>query len=142
MTTGCGRGGQTLQQLCYAIKSAAYDTELTDAQWTLVQPMLPPPQHLGRPRTNLRRILNALLYVAKAGCQWRLLPKEFPAWQTDYHVFGKWTREHVWGPLVVKRTFGWLMRHRRLARDYETSTASAEDFVLFALIRIQIRRLV
>ena len=62
--------------------TACYPTDLTDAQWTLVEPLLPPPQPLGRPRTDLRRILNALLYVAKAGCQWRRRPKEFPAWQT------------------------------------------------------------
>lgn len=71
------------------MKIAVYDTCLTDAQWTLTAPMLPPPQGLGRPRTNLHRILNALLYVAKAGCPLRLLPKEFPAWHTVYHVLRK-----------------------------------------------------
>lgn len=259
------------------MKIAVYDTDLTDAQWLLVEPLLPPPRRLGRPRTDRRRILNALLYVAKAGCQWRSLPKEFPVWQTVYQVFRKWARERVWEGLndrlrarvraqagrrarptaaildsqsvksdphggavgydaakqikgrkrhllvdtmglllgvhvtpastpervgaqallarvlpwfvwlrilwvdagytgadfaawvrgrrpklgvevvkrsapvhgfkvlprrwVVERTFGWLMRHRRLVRDYETTTASAEAFVLLAMIRIQIRRL-
>ena len=84
------------------MKTAVYDTDLTDAQWTLVEPLLPPPQHLGRPRTDLRRILNALLYMAKAGCHWRLLPKEFPTWQTVYHVFRKWAREHVWEALNAR----------------------------------------
>ena len=81
------------------MKFTAYDTDFMDAQSTLVVPMPPPPQHLGRPRRDLRRILNALLYVAKAGCQWRLLPKEFPARQTVYPVFRKWASEHVWKAL-------------------------------------------
>jgi transposase len=55
------------------MRIAAYDTDLTDARWELVEPMLPPPQHLGRPRTDQRRILQALLHVAKAGGQCRLL---------------------------------------------------------------------
>jgi len=84
------------------MKIAAYDTDLTDDQWTLVEPMLPPPRHLGPPRTDLRRVLNALLYVAKAGCQWRLLPKEFPAWQTVYPVYRKWARQHVWESLNAR----------------------------------------
>jgi putative transposase len=84
------------------MKIAAYDTDLTDAQWTLMEPMLPPPRHLGRPRTDLRRVFNALLYVAKAGCQWRLLPKEFPVWQTVCQVFRKWAREHVWEALNAR----------------------------------------
>ena len=238
---------------------------------------MPAAKKLGRKRTSLRKILNALLYIAKAGCQWRLLPVDFPPWQTVYAMFRKWITEGVWevlnarlrarvrakagkrcrptaaildsqsvrssphggevgydagkkikgrkrhilvdtmGPLlgvkvtpastperagallllaplllwfpwlrklwvdggyaghefsdwvrglrrkldvevvkrsdtakgfqllahrwVVERTFGWLMRHRRLVRGHETSTKSAEAFVLIAMIRIQLRRL-
>ena len=266
MTTGCGRGVKTERQLCQAMKIADHDTDLTDARWTLVEPMLPPPRHLGRPRTDLRCILNALLDAAKAGCQWRLLPKEFPAWQRVYPVFRKWTRAHIgealnarlralvrgrigkrprptaaildsqgvksdphggglghdaakkikgrkrhlrvdtlglwlgvhvtpallarvlpgsaWLRLLwvdgghtgtafaacihdlrpklavtvvkrsdkangftvlarrwfIERTFGWLLRHRRLVPDHETSTSSAKAFVLLAMIRVPIRR--
>ena len=259
------------------MKIAYYETDVTEVQWELIEPMLPPAKKLGRKRTSLRRILDALLYIAKAGCQWRLLPVDFPPWQTVYAMFRKWITEGVWevlnarlrarvrakagkrcrptaaildsqsvrssphggevgydagkkikgrkrhilvdtlglllgvkvtpastperagamlllspllfwfpwlrklwvdagytGPQfadwvrglrpmldvevvkrsdtakgfqllahrwVVERTFGWLMRHRRLVRDHETSTSSAEAFVLIAMIRIQLRRL-
>jgi len=256
---------------------ASYASDLTDAQWTVLQPMLPPPSKRGRPPIDRRRIINALLYIAKAGVQWRLLPHDFPAWQTVYHVFRKWTVDNTWealnaqlratvrnsvgkrcrptaaildsqsvksdphggvvgydaakrikgrkrhllvdtlglllgieitaadvperdgaqtlltrvlswcswlrlmwvdsgysGPAfaqwvraqrpklavevvkrsddmkgfqilprrwVVERTFGWLMRHRRLVRDYETTESSAAAWTYIAMIRIQLRRL-
>jgi len=255
----------------------AYATDLTDAQWELIKPMLPPARRRGRPRTDLRRVLNALLYVVKAGCPWSLLPRDFPPGKTVYHIFRRWVRDRVWpalnarlralvraragkrsrptaaildsqsvksdphggvvgfdgakrikgrkrhllvdtlglvlgvkvtaantseragarlllagvlgwlswlrliwadagyaGPAlaqwvrdcrpllelqivprrggahrfqatahrwIVERTFGWLMQNRRLVRDYETSTDSAEAFVYLALIRLQLRRL-
>lgn len=78
------------------MKDACYDTDLTDAQWHLFQPHLPKAARRGRPRTDLRRILNAALYVVKSGCPWRLLPKTFPPWQTVYHVFRRWCRDGTW----------------------------------------------
>jgi transposase len=259
------------------MKIAFYDTSLTDDQWALIEPMIPQAKKLGRPRTDPRRILDAVLYVVKGGIQWRLLPSDFPSWKTVYHVFRKWTLDHTWEALnarlrahvrategkrsqptaaildsqsvksdphggavgydaakrikgrkrhllvdtlglilgihvtaadvperegaqgllertllwftwlrllwvdggysgagfadwvktlrpklevqvvkrtdnlrgfkvlprrwVVERTFGWLMRHRRLVRDYETSESSAEAWAYIAMIRIQIRRL-
>src|ERR1700756_448284 len=56
-----------------------YDTDLTDAAWAWVGPVLPAARPVGRPRTtNLRAVLNAILYLLRTGCQWRLLPREFP----------------------------------------------------------------
>jgi putative transposase len=259
------------------MKIARYDTDLTEAQWAFVQPMLPRPYRRGRPPTDRRVILNAILYVLKGGIPWRLLPKTFPPWQTVYHVFRAWIRDHTWAALhdalrvclrraegrhhqpsaaildsqsvksdghggavgfdagkqikgrkrhllvdtlglllgvvvgpasdperdggqavlgqvagwfprlrrlwvdggysgeafrgwvkahwpklevevvkraddrrgfvvlprrwVVERTFGWLMRHRRLVRDYERTESSAEAWIHLAMIRIQLRRL-
>jgi len=259
------------------VKNAIYDSCLTEAQWAYLKPMLPKPAKRGRPRTDLRRILDAILYVVKGGIPWRYLPTDFPPWKTVYHVFRKWTLNHLWaalndalrtlvrkaqgkrsqptaavldsqsvksaghgGPVgydaakrikgrkrhvlvdtlglllgvavtsassteragaqvvlgrvltwftwlrllwvdggytgatfanwvkelrpklavevvkrsdptagfkvlprrwVVERTFGWLMHHRRLARDYETSETSAEAWIFLAMIRIQLRRL-
>ena len=74
----------------------SYPTDLTDAQWALLQPILPAPSKRGRPPVDRRRIINAILYIAKGGIQWRLLPHDFPAWQTVYHVFRKWTLDNTW----------------------------------------------
>jgi transposase len=259
------------------MKIAKYDSSLSDAQWSLLKLILPKRAKRGRPPTDLRRILDAILYVLKGGIPWRLLPSDFPPWQTVYHVFRKWARENVWAALndllrpearalegklpqptaaildsqsvksdphggkvgydaakrikgrkrhllvdtlglvlgatvtpanvperegaldllkgtlgnfkrvlrlwvdggyggspfaekvgelrpklevevvkrsddvkgfkvlprrwVVERTFAWLMRHRRLVRDYETSESSAEAWIYLAMTRIQIRRL-
>jgi putative transposase len=78
------------------MKRKSYPTDLSHKQWKLLEPMLPPPELFGRKRqVNLREIINALCYLARAGCQWRLLPKEFPNWQTVYYYFRKW-REAEW----------------------------------------------
>jgi transposase len=259
------------------MKIAKYDSSLTDAQWAFLKRLLPKPSQRGRPPTDRRVIIDAILYVIKGGIQWRLLPAHFPPWKTVYHVFRKWTLDHTWESLnarlrtcvrkaqnkrsrptaaildsqsvksdphggdvgydaakkikgrkrhllvdtlglilgvlvtpastperegaqalltrvlgwftwlrlmwvdggysgetfaqwvktirpklevevvkrsddvkgfrvlprrwVVERTFGWLMRHRRLVRDYETSEASAQSWIYIAMIRIQLRRL-
>ena len=60
-----------------------YPTDLSDAEWTYIEPYLPAPKGYGRPRTHdLREILNAVFYVLRSGCQWRLLPHDFPRWPT------------------------------------------------------------
>ena len=81
------------------MKNAIYDSCLTEAQWTYLKPMLPKPAKRGRPRTDLRRILDAILYVVKGGIPWRYLPTDFPPWKTVYHVFRKWTLNHLWAAL-------------------------------------------
>lgn len=260
-----------------AMKIATFYTSLTDAQWAFLKRLLPKRPKRGRPPTDRRRIMDALLYVVKGGIQWRLLPASFPPWKTVYHVFRQWTLNHTWEALnarlrthvrkthdkrarptaaildsqsvksdghggavgydaakkikgrkrhllvdtlglvlgvlvtpastperegaqallarilvwftwlrllwvdggysgvtfaqwvqgirprlqvevvkrsddvkgfrvlprrwVVERTFGWLMRHRRLVRDYETTETSAQAWVYVAMIRIQLRRL-
>ena len=74
-----------------------YDTDLTDAAWALIAPMLPAARRGGRPRTtNIRAVLNAIFYLLRTGCQWRLLPREFPVWSTVYHYFRAWKNGDVW----------------------------------------------
>jgi transposase len=74
-----------------------YSTDLTAAEWRLIQPVLPVPCHTGRPRRwNLRLIVNALFYQLKTGCPWRLLPREYPPWQTVYSAFRKWRDDGTW----------------------------------------------
>ena len=259
------------------MKIAVYDCSLTDAQWAFLKRMLPKPNPRGRPPTDRRWIMDAILYVIKGGIQWRLLPTNFPPWKTVYHVFRQWTLDRTWeglnarlrthvrkahgkrsrptaaildsqsvksdghggavgydaakrikgrkrhllvdtlglilgvavtpastperagaqlllggvlgwftglrllwvdggysGPVfaqwvkgqrpklkvevvkrsddakgflvlprrwVVERTFGWLMRQRRLVRDYETTETSAQAWIYIAMIRLQLRRL-
>jgi putative transposase len=68
-----------------------YSTDLSDAEWECLQPHIPAPSKRGRPRTHgTREILNAIFYVLKSGCSWRLLPKDFPPWETVYWWFGRW----------------------------------------------------
>lgn len=70
---------------------SAYDTDLTDEQWLLIAPLIPPAKPGGRPRTtDMRRVFDACIYVAKTGCQWRQLPKDFPPWRTVYEYFAAW----------------------------------------------------
>jgi transposase len=65
-----------------------YPTDLSDAEWKYIEPHLPAPKGHGRPRTHdLREILNAVFYLLKSGCQWRLLPHDFPRWPTVYWYF-------------------------------------------------------
>jgi transposase len=259
------------------MKIAIFDTDITDAQWTFLHPMLPQPKKLGRPPADRRSILSAIFYVLKGGIPWRLLPKNFPPWQTVYHIYHSWSANQTWAALndalrvfirteaernpepsaaildsqsvksdghggevgfdagkkikgrkrhlvvdvmgmilgvlvtpascpereggqqvlqrmngwfprlrklwvdggytgesfedwvkekwpklgvevvkrsdsqqgfvvlpkrwVVERTFGWLMRQRRLVRDYERSEQSAEAWIYLAMIRLQLRRL-
>jgi transposase len=259
------------------MKIAAYETELTDAQWEFLQPMLPEARKRGRPPTDRRSVINAILYILKGGIPWRLLPTQYPPWKTIYHIFRAWSVDHTWAALndalrtcvradeprdcqpsaaildsqsvkadghggevgfdagkkingrkrhvlvdtlglllgvvvtpascperegaqqvlqrvgdwfpklrklwvdggytgeafqqwvldhwpklevevvkrsastkgfavlprrwIVERTFGWLMRHRRLVRDYERTASSAEAWIHLAMLRIQLRRL-
>jgi putative transposase len=74
-----------------------YDTDLSDAAWALIAPMLPAALPGGRPRKiNIRAVLNAIFYLRRTGCQWRLLPREFPGWSTVYHYFQAWKNAGVW----------------------------------------------
>lgn len=74
------------------MKIATYDTDLTHDQWHLLRRFLPAAKKRGRPRTALRDVINAILYLVKTGAPWRLLPKNFPPWPTVYHHFRQWSR--------------------------------------------------
>lgn len=74
-----------------------YPTDLSEAEWRLVSPHLPARATTGRPRRHpLRAIVNAIVYVARSGCAWRLLPREFPPWKTVYHYFRQWRVDGTW----------------------------------------------
>ena len=74
-----------------------YSTDLTDAEWTLLEPLVPAPKPGGRPVKYPRReVINAIRYVLRTGCAWRLLPHDLPRWQLAYHYFRVWQREGTW----------------------------------------------
>jgi transposase len=74
-----------------------YASDTTDQEWALIEPHLPPPPSRGRPRkTSLREVVNAIFYIAQTGCQWRLLPREFPPYTTMQRYFYAWRDSSVW----------------------------------------------
>ena len=74
-----------------------YASDVTDDEYGLIEPLLPPARHGGRRRTtDLREMLNAILYLVRTGCQWRLLPKDFPPWSTVYGYFRRFWLEGIW----------------------------------------------
>jgi len=74
-----------------------YATDLSDAEWRCVDPHLPGPEGRGRPKIHGSRvILDAVFYVLKSGCPWRLLPKDFPPWKSVYDWFRKWRIDGTW----------------------------------------------
>jgi transposase len=149
----------------YRRDAQRYASDTRREEWAQIAPLLPPPRRLGRPREHdLRAILDAILYLLWTGCQWRALPKDLA------HIFaervyrgeqlrnaiaecGPWTIEVVERPPGVKgfqllprrwvseRTFAWLGRSRRLAKDFEATIASATAWAQPANLRLLSRRL-
>lgn len=74
-----------------------YPTDLTDSQWDLIKEMIPLASPNGRPRElEIRNVVNAIFYLVVSGIQWRMLPKEYPKWQSVYYYFGKWRKSGLW----------------------------------------------
>ena len=71
--------------------NARYPSDMSDAEWAVIAPFVPPAKFGGRPReVVMREIINAIFYQASSGCQWRMLPKEFPAYSTVQNYFYPW----------------------------------------------------
>ena len=104
----------------------AYQTDLSDAEWACIEPHLPAPKPSGRPRVHaLREILNAVFYIVRSGCAWRLLPHDFPPWKTIYHYFRLcWRLDGTWEKLNA------AIRERlrvRLGRDPQPSAGNVDS---------------
>jgi transposase len=73
-----------------------YASDLTDAEWAILAPLLPPPCRTGRRRRSLREIVGGIFYVLRSGCAWRTLPKGFPPWRTVYRWFARLRDDGTW----------------------------------------------
>lgn len=74
-----------------------YPSDLTDAEWKILQPLIPPAKEGGRPRTtDMREVLNAIFYIDRTGCQWRALPHDLPPWSTVWSYFRVWRNDGTW----------------------------------------------
>ena len=103
----------------------AYQTDLSDAEWSCLETHLPTPKATGRPRMHTtREILNAIFYIVRGGCAWRLLPNDFPPWKTVYHYFRSWRLDGTW-----KRMHSALRKRVRvrLRRNSQPSAAIVDS---------------
>jgi len=78
----------------------SYPSDLTDAEWAVIAPLIPAAKPGGRPRkVDMRAVLNALFYQQRTGCQWRYLPNEYPSWSTVWSYFWRWRQAGIWEEL-------------------------------------------
>lgn len=75
----------------------AYPSDVTNEQWVIIEPLLPPAKTGGRPRSvNLREVVNAIFYLSRTGCAWRLLPHDLPPWGTVHYYYRQWRLDGTW----------------------------------------------
>jgi putative transposase len=80
-----------------------YPTDVTDAEWAILEPLVPPVKPGGRPRqVDLREVFNAIFYLLRGGIPWRMLPHDFPPWKTVYHYFRLWRLDGTWEKLNAR----------------------------------------
>ena len=80
-----------------------YPSDLTDDEWAILEPLVPPAKAGGRHRSvNMREVMNGIFYVLRGGIPWRFLPKEFPPWKTVYHYFRLWRLDGTWEMLNTR----------------------------------------
>ena len=108
----------------YEREGQRYASDLTDGEWALIEPHMPAAKRLGRPReTELRNVLDAILYIARTGCQWRMLPKDFPPFTTVQGYFYDWRDDG----LFEKINFALLLQARQAAGREPSPSAGVID---------------
>ena len=101
-----------------------YPSDLTDSEWEHIKELLPAAKPLGRPRElAMRQVVNAILYVVVGGIQWRMVPRDFPKWQSVYYYFRQWRQAHVWHRLPDRLR----AEVRRAAKRHQHPTAGCLD---------------
>lgn len=88
----------------YVRVGGRYPSDMTDAEWALLEPLIPAAKHGGRPRkTDMRAAINAILYLLRTGCPWRYLPRDgFPPRSTVYNIFRNFQKDGVWDAIWDK----------------------------------------
>jgi putative transposase len=103
---------------------AFYPTDLTDAQWAIMEPLFPPAKtegRTGRPREfSYRQIVNGIFYVLRSGCTWDMMPHDLPPWHTCHHYFSRWRRDGTW-----QRIHDTLRERLRVQSGREASPSAA-----------------
>ncbi len=108
----------------YQRDTPRYASDLTDHEWALIAPFMPPPRPIGRPRkTDLREVMNAILYIGSTGCQWAMLPKDFPPYSTVQRYFYDWRDSR----LLKTMRFTLAMETRELEGREAQPTAGVID---------------
>lgn len=103
------------------MKRRIYSSDLTDQEWALLKELIPSAKTGGRPRsTDIREVLNAIFYILRAGCAWRLLPHDFPNWKTVYHYWRDWRKTGLWEH--INADLRQILR-RKIGREAEPSAA-------------------
>jgi putative transposase len=106
------------------MSTQTYPTDLTDRQWDYILSLIPASKPGGRPRSlDMRQVVNAILYIVVSGVQWRMLPKEYPAWQSVYHYFRCWRKDGTWKR--IHDTLRALVRQK--AGRHKHPTAGVQD---------------
>jgi transposase len=108
----------------YDRKGLRYPSDMTDAEWALIEPLIPPEKRHGRHReVNVREVVNAIFYVLSTGCQWRALPKDFPPRSTVHEYFKLWE----WDGTLERTHFALFVQVRELAGKEASPTAAIID---------------
>jgi len=75
----------------------SYPSDMTEEEWRVLEPLIPPAKAGGRPReVEMRGVINGIFYVLRSGCAWRMLPHDLPPWPTVYYYFWCWRRDGTW----------------------------------------------
>jgi putative transposase len=103
------------------MKRARYPSDLSDQQWAILEPLIPPAKPGGHPRTtDIREVINAILYLDRTGGQWRALPHDFPPWSTVWTYFRTWRNDGTW-----QRIHTALREKTRLKQGRESTPSAA-----------------
>jgi putative transposase len=103
----------------------SYASDPTDAQWEVLKPLVPPDRSGGRPRpVDIRRVIDAILYTNRTGCQWRMLPHDFPSWRLVYYYFSTWRDAKLWTKIHDALV---TPARRKAGRAHDTPSAGSID---------------